>query len=174
MNRRLEPLTADLLPGLTDLRLAPGQDRFVAPVLDSIAQAYVTPTAWPRAIIETSEDGADRVVGFVMANFDPDNEVAAFRCGIWRLQVDSAEQGRGVGRFAVEQVAAEARRRGQSHITVLWVPGDEGPERFYLGCGFQPTGETLFDQTIGIRPTGAVAHDRTVVIPRPGRPESAG
>jgi diamine N-acetyltransferase len=50
-------------------------------------------------------------VGFVMGNFDPDNEISAFRAGIWRLNIVAGEQGRDYGRFAVEEIAAEARRR---------------------------------------------------------------
>ena len=65
-------------------------------MLESIAEAYVTPTAWPRAIV-----GGDAVVGFVMANWGPDNELEQFRAGIWRLNVDESAQGTGVGRFAV-------------------------------------------------------------------------
>ncbi|WP_235912208.1 GNAT family N-acetyltransferase [Ruania zhangjianzhongii] len=108
----------------------------------------MTPTAWPRAILD-----GDVVVGFVMANFDPENELAAFRCGIWRLNVAADQQGRGVGRFAVEGVAREAQSRGRDRITVLWAPGEGGPEGFYLRCGFEPTGEQVFDQLLGARTT---------------------
>jgi len=116
----------------------------VAPVVYSLAEAYVTPTAWPRAVLD-----GDEVVGFVMANFDPDNEIDAFRAGVWRLNVAEAAKGRGVGRFAVEQVADEARTRGVDAITVLWEPGDDGPEGFYLKLGFEPTGEVLFGERVG-------------------------
>lgn len=136
-------LTQDNLGAAVALTMKPGQERFVAPVVQSIAEAYVTPTAWPRAILD-----GDRVVGFVMANFDPDNELEPFRCGIWRLNVDAAAQGHGVGRFAVDTVVAEARRRGQSRITVLWEKGTDGPEGFYLRLGFIPTGD-LFGETVG-------------------------
>jgi diamine N-acetyltransferase len=62
-----------------------------------------------------------------MANFDPDNEVEEFRCGIWRLNVAADAQGRGVGRFAGGAVAEEARRRGNSRLTVLWEIGRTVP-----------------------------------------------
>lgn len=139
----LAELTSDNLPGLIRLPPAPGEKSTVAPVAWSIAEAYVTPTAWPRAILDD-----DEVVGFVMANWDPDSEIEAFRGGIWRLNVADEAQGRGVGRFAVEQVAAEARRRGYDKITVLWEPGADGPEQFYLKVGFRITGE-LFGETVG-------------------------
>ena len=144
-NLKLAELTPDNLGAAVGLTLKPGQEDFVAPVVQSIAEAYVTPTAWPRVVVD-----GDRVVGFVMANFDPDNELEAFRCGIWRLNVTADAQGSGVGRFAVEAVAEEARRRGRSRLTVLWVKGEGGPEGFYLRLGFVPTGE-LFGQTVGTK-----------------------
>ncbi|HEY6741716.1 MAG TPA: GNAT family N-acetyltransferase [Lapillicoccus sp.] len=142
---RLAELTPENLGAAVGLTLKPGQERFVAPVVQSIAEAYVTPTAWPRVVLD-----GDDVVGFVMANFDPDHELDAFRCGIWRLNVAADAQGRGVGRFAVDAVAEEARRRGQSRITVLWEKGGDGPEGFYLTLGFAPIGE-LFGETVGAK-----------------------
>ncbi len=143
---RAEELSVENLPAAVKLRVAEGQERFVAPVVESIAEAYVNPTAWPRVILD-----GDEVVGFVMANFDPDNEIEAFRAGIWRLNVAAEAQGRGVGRFAVEQVEREARARGVRRITVLWERGDGGPEPFYLKCGFTPTGEELFGEVVGAK-----------------------
>ncbi len=143
---RLAELSVDNVSAAVKLRVAEGQERFVAPVAESIAEAYVNPTAWPRVILD-----GDRVVGFVMANFDPDNEIEAFRAGIWRLHVAAEAQGRGVGRFAVEQVEREARARGVRRITVLWERGDGGPEPFYLRCGFVATGEELFGEVVGAK-----------------------
>jgi diamine N-acetyltransferase len=142
---RLESPSAELLDALVGLPPRPGEPANVAPVVYSLAEAYVTPTAWPRAVLDGGE-----VVGFVMANFDPDNEIEAFRAGVWRLNVADAAKGRGVGRFAVEEVAEEARRRGVAAITVLWEQGDDGPEGFYLKLGFVPTGEELFGERVGV------------------------
>jgi diamine N-acetyltransferase len=151
---RLAELTSDNLGAAVGLTLKPGQENFVAPVVHSIAEAYVTPTAWPRVVVD-----GDRVVGFVMANFDPDNELEAFRCGIWRLNVAADAQGLGVGRFAVDAVAAEARRRGQSRLTVLWEKGTGGPEGFYLTLGFVPTGE-LFGEVVGTKDISTASAER--------------
>jgi diamine N-acetyltransferase len=84
-----------------------------------------------------------------MGAFDPDNEVDAFRAGIWRLNIAAGKQGRGYGRFAVNAVAQEARRRGRTRITVLWERGEGGPEEFYLRLGFRPTGEELSGEVVG-------------------------
>jgi diamine N-acetyltransferase len=142
----LAPVTAGNLPQAIAIRVAPEQEPFVAPVVESLAEASVTPTAWPRLVLD-----GDRPVGFVMASSDPDEPVEAFRCGILRLTVDRAAQGSGVGRFAVEAVVAEARRRGQARVIVLWEQGEQGTEDFYRRCGFVPTGEELLGQVVAAR-----------------------
>lgn len=143
---RLEKITPENVNAACGLRVHPNQERFVAPVERSLAEAYAAgpDTAWPRLV----RDG-DEAVGFVMGGFNPDDEIEVFRCGIWRLNVSAERQGRGYGRFAVEAVAEEARRRGQRRLTVLWLPGEGGPEGFYRGVGFRPTGEVLGDQVVG-------------------------
>lgn len=142
---RLAELTPDNVRAACAITIKPEQEAFVAPVAMSIAEAYVfKDAAWPRVIID-----GDRVVGFVMGAFDPDNEIDAFRAGIWRLNIAADAQGNGYGAFAVGAIAEEARRRGQSRITVLWERGEHGPEAFYLRLGFRPTGEELFGEVVG-------------------------
>jgi diamine N-acetyltransferase len=140
----LVTITADNIGRAIAITLRPGQDQFVAPVVQSLAEAYVHRVAWPRLVTD-----GDEVVGFVMGPFDPDNELDFFRCGIWRLNVSSDHQRRGYGRFAVQGVIDEARRRGERRVTVLWIPGEGGPQDFYLGLGFNPTGQEFHGQTVG-------------------------
>lgn len=147
MTVRLAELTAGNVSAACRIKVRPEQERFVATVAESIAEAYVHyGTAWPRLILD-----GDRVVGFVMGGFDPQAEIDAFRAGIWRLNIAAGEQGKGYGRFAVEAIAAEARRRGLQRITVLWIQGDGGPEGFYLRLGFAPTGEVIGGEIVGER-----------------------
>ena len=141
---QLVELTVDNLPAALGLPPQANDVEPVSPVAWSVAEAYVNPTAWPRVVLD-----GDDVVGFVMANWNPAEEVPEFRAGIWRLNVAREARRRGVGRFAVEQVAEEARRRGLDRITVLWVPGPDGLEEFYLRCGFRKTGSIVFDQVAG-------------------------
>lgn len=84
-----------------------------------------------------------------MGGFDPNAEIEFFRCGIWRLNVDAGSQGSGYGRFAVESVLGEARRRGSKRATVMWKAGEHGPEGFYRRMGFEPTGEEFLGQIVG-------------------------
>lgn len=139
-------LTVDNLAKAVGITLRPGQEAFVAPVVQSIAEAYVNPTAWPRLVVD-----GDDVLGFIMGNFDPAQEVEAFRAGIWRLNVAASAQGRGVGRFAVSALEAEARARGVNRISVLWERGENGPEGFYLALGFVPSGKELFGEVVAFK-----------------------
>ncbi|MEU8782149.1 GNAT family N-acetyltransferase [Streptomyces sp. NPDC048637] len=152
---RLEKVTPDNVEAACRLKVRPDQEGLVAPVVRSLAEAYAQPeVAWPRLILD-GEQLVGFVMGFFLVRFDPDNPEDRLRSGIWRLNIAAEHQGRGYGRFAVESVCAEVRRRGrgrgrgQGRVTVSWVPGEHGPERFYLGLGFRPTGEMSGDQVVG-------------------------
>jgi diamine N-acetyltransferase len=147
---RLETITPGNVEDACRLRVRPEQERFVTPVAESLAEAYAWgPVAWPRLVVD-----GDRVVGFLMAFLDiewapdrPDD----IRSGLWRLNISADEQGRGYGRFAVEAVCAEVRRRGRDRAFTTWEAGEGGPEEFYLRLGFRPTGETSGGQIVGER-----------------------
>ncbi|MFJ5995711.1 GNAT family N-acetyltransferase [Streptomyces sp. NPDC092370] len=146
---RLEEITPANLDAALGIHVRPDQEHAVAPVVKSLAEAYVHPAAaWPRLIVDD-----DRPVGFLMAFLDIDwyEDGRVRRSGLWRLNIAAGEQGRGYGRFAVESVAAELRRRGHDRLYVTWHPGPDGPEGFYLGLGFRPNGETSGGQTVGVK-----------------------
>ncbi|WP_407699643.1 GNAT family N-acetyltransferase [Streptomyces ferrugineus] len=53
-----------------------------------------------------------------------------------RLNVIPDAQGRGVGRFAVESVAAAIRRRDGTQMHLTRESGEDGPEGFFQKLGF--------------------------------------
>lgn len=142
---RLEELSATTIVHVNKLGLKPGQEQFVSPV-SYAAAAAVTPahSAWQRVVLQD-----DLVVGFIHGNFDPDAPQEEFRAALWRINVDADAQGKGVGTFAVQALIEEARRRGIKRLTVIYEPGSEGPEEFFLHAGFKPLGETAYGETIG-------------------------
>lgn len=142
---RLEPLSATNIVAANSLSLKPGQEQFLAPVSYTVAAAATNPaTAWQRVIMVE-----DVVVGFIHGNFDPDAELDEFRACLWRISVSAEAQGTGVGAFAANALAEEARRRGVARITVIWEPGTEGPEAFFHHIGFTDVGQTQYGETIG-------------------------
>jgi len=145
---RLEPITPANVEAAMAVRVRPDQEHLVEPVATSLAEAYAHgAVAWPRLILD-----GDRAVGFLMAFVDIDwaDDGTDLRSGLWRLNVAAGEQGRGIGRFAVRAVAEEIRRRGGTRLFTTYEPGDDGPEGFYLGLGFRPTGETSGGQTVAV------------------------
>jgi GNAT superfamily N-acetyltransferase len=142
---RLEELSAKTIVAANGLTLRKGQEAFVTPTSYAIADAYINPvTSWPRVVLD-----GDEVVGFIRGNFDPDNEQEEFRSCIWRINVAADAQGLGVGSFAVHALAAEARSRGFTRLTVIWEPGEEGPEQFFLRIGFTIIGQTQYGENFG-------------------------
>jgi diamine N-acetyltransferase len=144
---RLEPITSANVLDACAIRVEPSQEAFVAPVAQSLAEAYASPeSVWTRLIVD-----GDRVVGFLLAFLDlPSDRGDGPLAGLGRLNVAAGHQYRGYGRFAVAEVAAELRRRGHKSMIVCWAQGEGGPEDFYLRLGFRPTGELLGDQIVAV------------------------
>ncbi|MEU3915656.1 GNAT family N-acetyltransferase [Streptomyces sp. NPDC029721] len=145
---RLVPVTPANFDAVCAVRVHPDQEHLVSPVMKSLAEAYVHgDTAWPRAIVD-----GDEVVGFVMAFMDYQwaKDPQDIRSGLWRLNIAADRQGRGYGRFAVEAVTEEIRRRGGRRVYVTWKPAENSPEPFYLGLGFRRTGEFSDDEPVGV------------------------
>ena len=142
---RLEELSASTIVAANGLTLRPGQEQFVTPTSYAIADAYINPlTSWPRVVLD-----GDEVVGFIRGNFDPENSQPEFRSCVWRVNVAADAQGMGIGKFAIWALAEEARSRGFTQLTVIWEPGEEGPEDFFLRVGFRVIGETQYGENIG-------------------------
>jgi len=141
---RMVELSAATIVAVNNLSLKPGQEQFLAPVSYGIAATVINPqTSWQRVVLDE-----DHVVGFVSANFDAEAPEEHFRSVLWRINVDAAGQGKGVGRFAVESLLEEARARGFDHVNVIYEAGEDGPEAFFLRVGFTPVGETEYSEVI--------------------------
>jgi diamine N-acetyltransferase len=142
---RLEELSARTIVAANGLTLRKGQQDFLAPVSYSMADAFTNPsTTWARVVLS-----GDTVVGFIRGNFDQAHARDEFRACLWRINVAAEWQGKGVGRFAVHELLAEAKSRGFDRLTVIWERGDMGPGEFFERIGFVPVGETEYGEVIG-------------------------
>ena len=122
------------------LRLAPGQDRFVSTVQDSLTEAveYAHAKPWYRAVYAGGEP-----VGFVMVSWDvePQPPEILGPWFLWKLLIDERHQGRGYGREVVRQVVELVRAEGATELLTSYGPEPGGPGGFYERLGFVPTGE---------------------------------
>lgn len=124
---RLEKITPENVDAALKLRVRPEQEKNVAPVAHSLAEAYAHgAAAWPRLIFD-----GDELVGFLMAfidiPWDPEQDPDDRRSGLWRLNIAAGRQGRGYGRFAVDAVREEVLRTGGRTLYVTWEPGSTDP-----------------------------------------------
>jgi RimJ/RimL family protein N-acetyltransferase len=137
---RLVEITPATAPAVLALRTHRSQERSVATVAASFADALVPPledgapvVPWMRAI---EADGD--LVGFVMTTEVTEHHPEPY---LWRLLVDRRHQRRGVGDRAMALLVERWRAAGCASVAVSWVPGPGSPAPFYLGRGFVPTGE---------------------------------
>jgi diamine N-acetyltransferase len=127
------------------LRTAPGQERFVASVETSLAEALEYPEACARS---WTVNHGDEVVGFVMLSDGIPEEVLADDPTLvgpyflWRLLIDERHQREGYGSAALRALAAYVRGRpGGDALLTSAGQGDGSPQPFYERNGFVPTGE---------------------------------
>lgn len=129
----LREITKDDVRAICRLAVGPSQMSFVAPNAVSFAEALFEPKAWYRGVYA---DGTP--VGFAMLSIDRD----APEYYLWRFMIDARYQGRGYGRAALELIVDFVRTLPRAaELLVSWVPAVGGPEPFYRGLGFVPTGE---------------------------------
>lgn len=138
---QLREITFTTVRQIIALQVSAQQSRYVAPNATSIAEGLLNPGGWLRAIYAD-----DLPVGFTML-FDPKVPGAISRGPVdargvllWRLMIDREHQKRGYAKVALDQLCLQAKRIGADWLLTSYVPGDHGPEQFYLRQGFVKTG----------------------------------
>ena len=134
----LRPVTMDNFRTCVRLRVADDQATFVAPNMESLAQAYVNPRLTPCAIYKgdvfsRAITADDPMVGFVM--YQEWDEVGF----IMRLMVDAAHQRRGYGRAAMLEVLRRLKANPViERIATSVIPENDAARELYLSLGFEP------------------------------------
>jgi diamine N-acetyltransferase len=136
----LREVTQETVNSILNLRVAKGQEQFVASNAFSIAEAHFSSEAWFRAIY------ADETpVGFLMLSDQPDKG----EYFLWRFMVDVQHQGKGYGRRALELLIDHVKTRPNAKgLFLSQVPGTGSPEGFYCKLGFEHTGEQVGDELV--------------------------
>ncbi len=131
----LRPITEENFIDAFDLKLAPGQEKFVSHPIRSLAQAYVyRDQCQPFGIYA---DG--KMVGYVMVIYDYD--VPEY--DIWHMMIGGAEQGRGYGGEALDKVIDYIRTKpfGDSgRVALTCNKNNPAARKLYEKKGFSATG----------------------------------
>jgi diamine N-acetyltransferase len=137
-------ITKENLRDYLRLKVAPSQERFVAPVAVSIAQAHFHPEAWFRGIA-----AGGTAVGFAMLEdwsqcpeSAPEDWWREPYVGLWRFLIDQRWRSMGFGAQAMRLLIDHARAvPGANAMLLSFIDGADGPEDFYRRFGFERTGE---------------------------------
>jgi histidinol dehydrogenase len=133
----VRPVTDDNVDDLIKLKTTTEQEKFVASVSKSLAQASVRPAGRPLGLYANGQP-----VGFLLlwdARRDPDPAERADQLYLWRLSIDARFQRQGHGQAAMRWLIDEARRIGVASVGLSHVP--ENPVgAFYEKFGFAYTG----------------------------------
>lgn len=137
----LRPITEENFIDAFNLKLALGQEKFVSHPIRSLAQAYVyRDQCQPFGIYA---DG--KMVGYVMVIYDYD--VPEY--DIWHMMIDEAEQGRGYGGEALDEVLKYIRTKpfGKSdRVTMTCNKENPLARKMYEKRGFSATGSEDEDE----------------------------
>ncbi|WP_396128817.1 GNAT family N-acetyltransferase [Exiguobacterium mexicanum] len=115
------------------LTLTDAQQAYMEPNAISLLQAMYEPTLEARAIYEN-----EAMVGFLMYNTALEELDARW---VYRIMVDHAHQGKGIGRQATEIMLEEMRKLGTEPIVVGYHPDNIGAHRLYESLGFVDEGD---------------------------------
>ena len=134
----VRPVTEANVDDLIKLKTTPEQEKFVASVSKSLAQAAYRPAGRPLGLYANGQP-----VGLLLlwdARRDPDLAERADQLYIWRLSIDARFQRQGHGQAAMRWLIGEARRMGVASVGLSHVP--ENPVgAFYERFGFRYTGK---------------------------------
>ena len=132
---RLELVNKDNFDQVLDLEVAPKDQRRVASVEYSLAQAWLfrdSEVLFPYAV-----KSGQLTVGFLLLSYQP-MENSYY---IWRLLIDQKYQNQSFGKEVIRQVLQRARDDQQCHkVTVNYVIGNHKMRYILEKVGFQPVG----------------------------------
>lgn len=124
-----------------NLKLAPGQERFVSHPIRSLAQAYVYRNQCQPFGVYVE----DRMIGYVMVIYDYDIP----EYDIWHMMIDESMQGRGYGNEALDRVIDYIRTKpfGDSDRVALTCNKQNTiAQKLYESKGFRTTGNEYDDE----------------------------
>ena len=135
MLTELRAITEENFIDAFNLKLAPGQEKFVSHPIRSLAQAYVyRDQCQPFGIYAEG-----KMIGYVMVIYDYD--VPEY--DIWHMMIDESMQGRGYGSDALDRVIEYIRTKpfGDSdRVALTCNKNNSAAGKLYESKGFSETG----------------------------------
>jgi diamine N-acetyltransferase len=125
------------------LEVADDQREFVMPACYYLALCHYGGVWRPLALYAGS-----KVVGFAMWAVDPDDQSG----WLGGLTIAADQQGRGLGRAALEALLDHLREQGCASAALSYKSDNARAKRLYAALGFVETGEWEDDEAVARRP----------------------
>ena len=150
MNIRLMPINDDNRDAVLSLSVREDQP-FVAPNDVSLRQADEANAENPGVARPFAIYADDRLVGFCMFAFDPEEEDEDDRYWLWRFMIDKNEQDKGYGQAALQEIIKYFRDNGADRLFLSTEPENERGLHIYHKAGFRETGIIEDDEAVMMR-----------------------
>ena len=124
---------------------------FVAPNDVSLRQADEANAENPGVARPFAIYADDRLVGFCMFAFDPEEEDEDDRYWLWRFMIDKNEQDKGYGQAALQEIIKYFRDNGADRLFLSTEPENERGLHIYHKAGFRETGIIEDDEAVMMR-----------------------
>lgn len=140
MTIKLEQINADNREAVLGLSVREDQP-FVAPNSYSLKQADEANAEDPGVARPFAIYADDKLVGFCMFAFAPEEEDPDDRYWLWRFMIDKDEQGKGYGQAALDEIIKYFKDNGGDHLWLSTEPENECGIHVYHKAGFKETGD---------------------------------
>ena len=136
---RLEPVNDHNRDAVLALSVREDQP-FVASNKTSLRQADEANAEQPGMARPFAIYADEKLVGFCMFAFDPEEEDEDDRYWLWRFMIDRNEQGKGYGQAALQEIIKYFKENGSDRLFLSTGPENERGLHIYHKAGFRETG----------------------------------
>ena len=150
MNIRLMPINDDNRDAVLSLSVREDQP-FVAPNDVSLRQADEANAEQPGVARPFAIYADEKLVGFCMFAFDPEEDDEDDRYWLWRFMIDKNEQDKGYGQAALREIIQYFRDNGADRLFLSTEPENERGLHIYHKAGFRETGIIEDDEAVMMR-----------------------
>ena len=124
---------------------------FVARNDVSLRQADETNAEQPGVARPFAIYADEKLVGFCMFAFDPEEKDPAYRYWLWRFMIDKSEQNKGYGQAALQEIIRYFKENGADRLYLSTEPENARGLHVYHKAGFRETGVIEGDEAVLMR-----------------------
>ena len=146
----LRPITEENREAVLALTVRDDQP-FVAPNDASLEEAEKANAENPGYARPFGIYADDKLVGFCMFAFDPEDEDEEDRYWLWRFMIDKNEQGKGYGQAALSEIINYFKENGADRLYLSTEPENELGLHVYHKAGFKETGMISYGEAVMMR-----------------------